>query len=55
MADVVVDQTPNRSSHTIPNDIPEAVKKRAAAVDALYPSPPFGGQASPSRICYPPC
>jgi hypothetical protein len=36
VADVVVDQTPKPHGPYDPNDIPEAVRKRAAAVDALY-------------------
>jgi hypothetical protein len=43
MADVVVDQKPMAKLPYDPNDIPEAVKKRAAAVDALY------GKASESE------
>ena len=38
MADVVVDQKPMDKLPFDPNDIPDAVKKRAAAVDALYGS-----------------
>lgn len=36
MADVVVDMKPMEKLPYDPNDIPEAVRKRAAAVDALY-------------------
>jgi hypothetical protein len=36
MVDVVVDQKPMEKQPYDPNDIPDAVRKRAAAVDALY-------------------
>jgi hypothetical protein len=55
MADVVVDQKPMEKLPYDPNDIPDAVKKRAAAVDALYtngsdgstPQQPSGAPESP--------
>lgn len=40
MADVVVDQAPRPQLPYDPADIPEAVKKRVAAVEALYQHPP---------------
>src|SRR4249920_3457464 len=40
MADVVVDQTPKPHAPYDPNDIPKAVRERAAAVDALYSQTP---------------
>jgi len=36
MTDVVVDQAPKPQLPYDPNDIPDAVKKRVAAVEALY-------------------
>jgi hypothetical protein len=53
MADVVVNQKPMAKLPYDPNDIPEAVKKRAAAVDALYgkasesDQPKSGGEQQP--------
>src|SRR5262245_42191882 len=40
MAEVTVDQVPMAKLPYDPNDIPEAVRKRAAAVDALYTQQP---------------
>lgn len=40
MVDVVVDQTPRPQAPYDPNDIPKAVRDRAAAVDALYSQTP---------------
>ena len=39
MAEAVVEQKPTPHLPYDPNDIPEAVKKRAAAIDALYKQP----------------
>ena len=57
MADVVVDQKPMDKLPYDPNDIPDAVKKRAAAVDALYTNGSGGeqqqlplGEPEPSRV-----
>ena len=47
MADVVVDQKPMDKLPYDPNDIPDAVKKRAAAVDALYTNGSGGEQQQP--------
>jgi hypothetical protein len=47
MVDVVVDQTPKPHAPYDPNDIPDAVKKRAAAVDALYSQNGSDGQQQP--------
>jgi hypothetical protein len=44
MADVVVDQKPMDKLPYDPNDIPDAVKKRAAAVNALYSNGSGGEQ-----------
>lgn len=45
MVDIVVDQTPKPRAPYDPASIPEAVRKRAAAVEALY-NPPNGQPAS---------
>src|SRR6185369_3921296 len=44
----VVDQKPIDKLPYDPNDIPDAVKKRAAAVDALYSNGSDGEQQPPS-------
>ena len=65
MADVVVDQKPMDKLPYDPNDIPDAVKKRAAAVDALYtngsdgstPQQPSGAESArvlPEKTPVPP-
>ena len=55
MADVVVDATPKPQLPYDPDDIPDSVKKRVAAVEALYQSNGSGGeQQQPSGTPEPP-
>jgi hypothetical protein len=57
MADVIVDQKAMPKLPYDPNDIPEAVRKRAAAVDALYAQQSNGSdggqQQQPSEVSEP--
>jgi len=48
MVDVVVDAEPAAKLSYDPKDIPEAVRKRAAAVDALYSQTPEPGPGAPA-------
>jgi len=50
MVDVVVDAKPAAKLPYDPNDIPEAVRKRAAAVDALYQNPEPAQEAPVAQV-----